>query len=163
MKYIFSQSLEDTYDENGKKGIIFLWIRTIIDFGKSIVFQHVENQKGGGFMKRQKKDLIMQNKIFGLIGAATAAILSLPYLAMQLQWVKPNPSNPADRGVDWSLGDFVIAGVLLFGMGSLFVFIARRVNKKYRLVVALSVLAVFLLIWVHLAVGIVDSWPFAGS
>lgn len=33
--------------------------------------------------------------------------------------------------------------------------------KKY--VIALAIVAAVLLIWVHLAVGIVNDWPFAGS
>lgn len=63
----------------------------------------------------------------------------------------------------WTISDFVVMGALIFGMGSIFIFTARRVNKKNRLIVSLVVLTIFLLIWAHLAVGIVDSWPFAGS
>jgi hypothetical protein len=36
-------------------------------------------------------------------------------------------------------------------------------NKKNRLVIGLVILALVLVTWVHLAVGIVDTWPFAGS
>jgi hypothetical protein len=114
-------------------------------------------------MKAKSKDLLTQNKVFGWIAAGTAAILSIPFMAMQFDWVKPDPHNPRDRGVDWDLGDFIVMGVLLFGAGSLFVLIARATPRKYRLLVGIAVLAAFLLIWAHLAVGIVDSWPLAGS
>jgi hypothetical protein len=82
---------------------------------------------------------------------------------MTFNWVKPDPNNPADRGADWKLGDFVVMGVLLFGAASLFVYLARVTPRKYRLLVAFVVLGVFLLLWAHLAVGIVDTWPLAGS
>lgn len=114
-------------------------------------------------MKTNTNDLIRQNKIFLWIAVGTAVILSIPYMAMQFDWVKPDPSNPNDVGVQWSLLDFVIMGVLIFGAGTLFVAIARVTPPKYRLLVGLAVLAAFLLIWAHLAVGIVDSLPFAGS
>jgi hypothetical protein len=160
MKYVFSETLKETYDEKGETGIVGLWARTVVDTCKSLFRQHLEDQKGGVFMKN---DIIMQNKVFLWIAAATAAILTLPLLAMQFNWVKPDPSNPNDRGVDWSLGDFVVMGILIFGAASLFVAIARITPAKYRLLIAIAVLVAFLLIWAHLAVGIVDSWPFAGS
>lgn len=84
-------------------------------------------------------------------------------LAMNFQWVKPDPNNPLDQGVNWTFGDFIIMGVLIFGMGSLFIAIARTTPKKYRMLIGFGILAAFLLMWVHLAVGIVDTWPLAGS
>lgn len=65
--------------------------------------------------------------------------------------------------VDWDVTDFTIMGILLFGAGSLFVLVARVTPRKYRTFLGFAVLAAFLFIWAHLAVGIVDSWPFAGS
>jgi hypothetical protein len=94
----------------------------------------------------------MQNKVFAYMAAATCLILSIPLFAMQFT-----------NEVDWKLGDFVIMGILLFGMGSLFVSVARVVPRKYRLLTGLAFLAAVLIIWVHLAVGIVDTWPLAGS
>lgn len=163
MKYVFSESLKDAYTENGGRGIFTLWTWTIIDAGKSVITQQIENKKGGEIMTAKNKGIIAQNKVFLWIAAGTAAILMLPYLAMQFNWVKPDPNNPLDRGVDWSVGDFIVMGALLFGAGSLFVFIARATPHKYRLLVGLVILALFFLTWVHLAVGIVDSWPLAGS
>jgi hypothetical protein len=111
----------------------------------------------------KSKDIIMQNKVFLWIAALTGVILSIPYLAMQFNWVKPDPTNPADMGVNWTLLDFVVMGVLIFGMSSLFVGVARVTPAKYRVLIGLAVLAAFLAIWAHLAVGIVDTWPLAGS
>jgi hypothetical protein len=82
---------------------------------------------------------------------------------MQFGWVKPDPSNPKDLGVYWTLGDFIAMGILLFGTASIFVLIARVAPRKYRALIAVAILLAFLVIWAHLAVGLVDSWPFAGS
>lgn len=105
-------------------------------------------------MKTKKKDIIMQNKIFAWIAIAIAAILSLPLIAMKFQWVKPNPANPADQGLNWTFSDFIVMGVLLFGAGSLFVLIARVTPRKYRGFVGFGVLALLLYVWAELAVGI---------
>jgi hypothetical protein len=52
MKYVFSESLKDAYAEEGEQGLITLWARTIIDAGKSLVTQQVENQKGSDAMEQ---------------------------------------------------------------------------------------------------------------
>lgn len=103
-------------------------------------------------MKTKSTDIIMQNKVFGWIGLATALILSIPLVAMQFT-----------REVDWKLGDFTVMGILLFGAGSLFIVIARATPRKYRALIGIAVLAAVLITWIHLAVGIVDTWPLAGS
>lgn len=103
-------------------------------------------------MKAKNKDLIMHNQVFTWIALATGIVLSIPLVAMQFT-----------SEVDWTLFDFVVGGALLFGAGSQFVMIARSTPRKYRMVVGLAVLIAALLLYVHLAVGIVDTWPLAGS
>lgn len=94
-------------------------------------------------MKAKKKDLVNDNKVFLWIVILTAAILFVPLLMTNItsEW-------------DWSLGDFVIIGVLLVGMGSLFVAIARILPKKYRLLIGIVITLLTLWIWAELAVGI---------
>lgn len=152
MKYVYSKSINEAYSEQGEPGIAKFWARTLTDGMKSLLIEHIENKGGGEKMKKNNGDLILTNKIFSYLAVGTAAILSIPLVAMQFT-----------REVNWTAGDFVVMGTLIFGMGSMFIWSARRVNKKNRLVVGLIILAAFLAIWVHLAVGIVDSWPFAGS
>src|SRR5689334_22388920 len=113
MKYVFSESLKEAYAENGDQGVITLWGRTIIDAGKSLILQHIENQKERQSMQPKNTDIVMQNKVFTYIALATAAILAIPLIAMQFT-----------SDVDWGPLDFTIIGVLLFGMGSLFVLTA---------------------------------------
>lgn len=91
-------------------------------------------------MATKNKDLIMQNKVFGWLAVATAAVLTIPYMAMQFNWVKPDPDNPLDQGINWELGDFIVMGVLLFGAGTLFIAVARIAPRKYRLLIALTVI-----------------------
>ena len=150
MKYVFSESLKEVYAEKGEPGIITLWARTIIDAGKSLVIQHVENQKGGDSMKTKSNDIIMQNKVFIWIALATGLILLIPLIAMQFT-----------NEVNWTLSDFVIAGALLFGTGLMFVLAARK-TSKYRALIGFALVAALLLVWVELAVGIFGT-PFSGS
>ncbi|WP_299178704.1 hypothetical protein [uncultured Chryseobacterium sp.] len=67
------------------------------------------------------------------------------------------------QGFDWSLFDFIIAGVLLFGTAF---FINLVVNSKKtffsKLVICAIILLLLALVWIELAVGIFGS-PFAGS
>jgi hypothetical protein len=103
-------------------------------------------------MNAKNTDYLMQNKIFVWIALGTAVLLSIPLIAMQFT-----------TEVDWELGDFIIMAILLFGTGSIFVAVARVTPRKYRLLIGIGVLITFLAVWAHLAVGIVDTWPLAGS
>jgi len=78
-------------------------------------------------MKTKNTDLISQNKFFGLIALVTAAILSIPLIAMQLT-----------TEADWDFTDFAVIGILLFGAGSLFVTVARVTPKKYRTLIGIG-------------------------
>jgi predicted lysophospholipase L1 biosynthesis ABC-type transport system permease subunit len=61
-------------------------------------------------------------------------------------------------GMAWSVGDFVAAGILLFGAGLTFVLIARMGdNTAYKLAAGVAVAAGLLLVWANLAVGLVGS------
>lgn len=76
----------------------------------------------------------------------TAALLAVPLVAMQFT-----------AEVNWGPGDFVVAGVLLFGAGMLYALAARLASgKAQRVALALSVAAGLALVWAELAVGIFD-------
>lgn len=85
----------------------------------------------------------MKNKVFAMIAGATAASLLVPLLAMQYT-----------NEVKWSLVDFIVMGVLIFGFGSVYVLVARRVSQRRHLLVGLLFLAVFMYVWAELAVGV---------
>ncbi len=60
--------------------------------------------------------------------------------------------------VNWNLTDFIVMGALLFGFGSGFILVSRRVSQQYRLLVGLILLVFLIWIWAELAVGVFTSW-----
>ena len=60
--------------------------------------------------------------------------------------------------VNWSLSDFVAAGVLLLGTGLIFDIVIRKIkNIKYRMAISVALLIMLFLIWIELAVGFFDG------
>jgi len=87
------------------------------------------------------------------VAAATALILMAPLAAMQFT-----------SEVDWSAGDFIIMGALIFGTGLAYVLLTRAApGFAYRAAVALALGTTFLMIWANLAVGLIGSGPHAGN
>ena len=91
--------------------------------------------------------MISQNKrLFGIV-LGVALLLLIPLVA----------------GFPWTLGDFVVAGILLLSTGLVCELVMRTVkNKDYQIGLIAGALVVLFLIWAELAVGIFGS-PFAGS
>ena len=83
---------------------------------------------------------------------AFLSLLTIPLVAMQL----------TDE-VRWSVGDFVVMGLLLLGLGLSIELVLKKTKYTQKRWTYLSiVLLIFLLIWAELAVGIFNS-PWAGS
>ncbi len=81
------------------------------------------------------------------VAFATASILMIPLIAMLFT-----------GDVNWSLFDFIVMGILLFGTGLTYVLISRLSNSiAYRAAVGIAVMTGLLLIWINLAVGIIGS------
>jgi Kef-type K+ transport system membrane component KefB len=94
----------------------------------------------------------MKNKRLIGIVLTVAFLLFIPLIAMQF----------TDE-VNWTLSDFVVAGVLLLGTGLICELVMRKVNKtNHRIILCAVILAALVLIWVELAVGLFGT-PFAGS
>lgn len=65
--------------------------------------------------------------------------------------------------VNWSIMDFVAAGVLLFGTGLTIQFVLRKVKtRKNRIIICGIIILLLLLLWIELAVGLFGS-PIAGN
>lgn len=94
-------------------------------------------------MNHKSNDLISRNKIFIWLALATLTLLLIPLVAMQFT-----------SEVRWDETDFIVMGVLLFGISSLFVLVARKVPRKRRVVIGGIFLLAFLYIWAELAVGV---------
>ncbi|WP_340102921.1 hypothetical protein [Rhodohalobacter sp. 8-1] len=94
-------------------------------------------------MKKQKSFAAS----LGLVALVTAALLAIPLVAMAIT-----------NEVNWSLYDFLFAGILIFGAGALYVFIRRQSESMmYRIASGLALLSALFLIWSNLAVGIIGS------
>lgn len=87
-----------------------------------------------------------------IILSVTASLLAIPLVAMQFT-----------NEVDWTLSDFVTAGVLLLSTGLAIELVIRNLKAgALRTIVLVVILLVLFLIWAELAVGIFGT-PFAGS
>lgn len=90
-------------------------------------------------------------RLTGIILAAWSLLL-IPLIAMQFT-----------NEVDWTFFDFFVMGILLTGTGLMCELVLRKVKQtRYRVIICLGVLLVFLLIWAELAVGIFNT-PLSGS
>jgi hypothetical protein len=86
----------------------------------------------------------MKNKRFFFIIIFIAILLLFPLIAMQFT-----------NTVQWTLFDFLVAGVLLFSTGLVCELVLRKVKKnKQRFIICLGVIALLTIIWIELAVGI---------
>jgi hypothetical protein len=96
--------------------------------------------------------MMMQNKRLIGIVLTVALLLLIPLVAMQFT-----------AEVNWTLSDFIIAGILLLGTGLIGELVMRKVTKiPHRFALCAGILAVLMLAWAELAVGIFGT-PFAGS
>lgn len=96
--------------------------------------------------------MLQQNKRLAGILITAVVLLFIPLIGMQFT-----------HEVNWTLSDFVVAGILLFGTGLLCELVLRKVKTtKYRIAVVAVILIVLALIWAELAVGLFGT-PFAGS
>lgn len=96
--------------------------------------------------------MIVQNKRLIGIVLAIALLLLVPLIAMQLT-----------HEVNWTRFDFMTAAFLLLITGLACELVLRKVKtKRQRIVICLIILAVFLLIWLEIAVGIFGT-PIGGN
>lgn len=99
-----------------------------------------------------KKQWTFSQKIAGL-AVVTALLLLVLFTAMQ-----------ATNEVNWSLVDFLIMGMLLFGIGLSYLLLTRGApNIAYRAAAGLALVTTFLMIWANLAVGLIGSGPNPGN
>ena len=94
-------------------------------------------------MRTTANDFIARNSIFAWIALAVCLLLLIPLGAMQFT-----------SEMNWGVEDFIAIGALLFVAGCVFVFVARKVPPKRRLLVGAIVAVAFLYMWAELAVGI---------
>lgn len=64
--------------------------------------------------------------------------------------------------VNWDFFDFLVAGLLLLGIGSVYLLTTKLLGIKHRRITALVLITILTLIWAELAVGLFGT-PFAGN
>jgi hypothetical protein len=86
----------------------------------------------------------------------TAAVLAVPALAMAFNIGVPDPGQGTE-GVNWGPMDFATMGVLILGSGLLFEYASSRGGSvAHKAAVGIAVVTGLGLIWVNLAVGMMD-------
>ena len=71
-------------------------------------------------------------------------LMLLPYIGSQF----------SDE-LDWSIGDVLIGGTLLFALGMLVQFLTNKLKgSPWHIPVIIAVVVIFVLVWIELAVGI---------
>lgn len=89
----------------------------------------------------------------GFMWGSLAVLLALPALAMSV----------GAEGVNWAASDFVLMGGLMVLLGSAIEMAVRLLRSwPLRLSAVFGAVAIFLAIWVELAVGVFGT-PFAGT
>lgn len=85
-------------------------------------------------------------------------ILLVPLMLMQFGVMLYDPGSGYET-LNWTLSDFVVMGVMLFGVGLLLELVFARASKA-RFIAAGVVLFLFLFLWLwaELAVGIFTNW-----
>ena len=96
--------------------------------------------------------MITTNQRSVLLFSIPFVLLSIPLIAMQFT-----------KEVKWTLSDFLIMGILLFATVFTIDFVLKKVKTfKSRLILVLGIVALLMIIWAEMAVGIFGS-PIAGS
>ncbi|NMR35824.1 hypothetical protein HIO71_16720 [Chryseobacterium aquaticum] len=86
------------------------------------------------------------------IYTAPAVLLCIPLIG-----------NFTSKEFDWSVSDFGIAAVLLFGTAFLIDLIQRIIkDRTYKILTSIAIVVLLMLTWAELAVGIFGT-PFAGN
>lgn len=98
-------------------------------------------------MEGKKANFPGQNRYLFFLAVATVGLLFVLFLIKEVTHV-----------LEWGPIDFVFVGVLVFGIGTVYVPISRKHNNRiYRIALALALGTVFIMIWANLAVGLIGS------
>ena len=113
-------------------------------------------ETSAGIVRENVTHMLLQTDAIVRWVAITAAVLAIPALAMVLNIGIPDPGSGTEA-VNWGPMDFAIIGLLVLSFGLLYEYASRRPgNVMHKAAVGIAVLAGFGLIWVNLAVGMMD-------
>ena len=115
-------------------------------------------ETSAAILRENMTQLMQTNNVirWGRWVLVTAAVLAVPALAMAFNIGVPDPGQGTE-GVNWGPMDFATMGVLILGSGLLFEYASSRGGSvAHKAAVGIAVLAGLGLIWVNLAVGMMD-------
>jgi hypothetical protein len=113
-------------------------------------------ETSAAIIRENATHMVMQNRNYLRWVLVTAAVLAVPALAMALNLQVPDPGS-GSGGVNWGPMDFAIIGVLVLGAGLLYEYASTRAGAvAHKAAVALAVAAGLLIVWINLAVGMMD-------
>jgi hypothetical protein len=118
-------------------------------------------ETSAGIMRENMTQLMETKDVirWGRWVVVTAVLLAVPALAMAFNIGVPDPGQGIE-GVDWGLMDFATMGVLILGSGLLFEYASSRGGSvAHKAAVGIAVVSGLGLIWVNLAVGMMDVEP----
>lgn len=96
---------------------------------------------------------LRQNRIFAWLALATGLLLLIPLL---LQWIIGTGVD--GQGFNWRLGDFIVMGLLLFGVGTIAIVAARKTTRAHWWLIGTAATLTLLYVWAELAVGILTPF-----
>lgn len=142
MSFVFSECLREAWARRGGRGVAVYWGRALVDVGKCLVIEHIDEQKARHTMKNG----LLHNS-FVRAALLTALFMLLPLAGALFV-----------DGFNWGVFDFVIVGAIVFAGGLAFDLITRRTgNLAYRLGVGLAIATAAFLFVSNAAVGVIGS------
>jgi hypothetical protein len=113
-------------------------------------------ETSAGIIRENITHMLTQTNVLIRWVLITAAVLAVPALAMAFNLAIPDPGS-GTQGVKWGPMDFATIGVLVLGSGLLYEYASTRAgNVAHKAAVGIAVGVGLLLIWVNLAVGMMD-------
>lgn len=95
-------------------------------------------------------------------GRTQSRLWKRPAMVAALIQLIPLAGNTFVDGWNWAPGAFVLLGGLVFALGLVYELLTRRLDAAaYRIAIGISLVAVFLLLWVNLVQGADDINPAA--
>jgi len=78
---------------------------------------------------------------------------------MQFNWQVRDLGSTTQDGVNWTMSDFILMGTIIFGISSMFIVAARKIQRTSdRVIVGIVFALAFLWLWAEPAVGIFTNW-----
>lgn len=85
-----------------------------------------------------------------------------PLIATAIVLLVPFTAGFFSEGVNWSLFDYVVGGVVIFSFSMAIAAVLKSAKIRLKFLAVAAIVVAFVLLWAEMAVGIFGS-PIAGS